>query len=208
MSKEFSLNVTSRGNFGRGPSRRLRRLEGLLPGIIYGGAEAPQPIIITLKELVKNLEIEAFYSHILTLNVDGKPNKVIIKALQRHPATSIPLHADFQRIDSTHIINMRVPLHFINEDKCVGVKTKGGVINHLAKEVEVACLPQNLPEFIEVDLENITVGQSIHLSELKLSAGIEIPALAQGEDHNMAVVTVTMPRGTTEEAAPATEAKK
>ena len=81
MSKEFSLNVTSRGNFGRGPSRRLRRLEGLLPGIIYGGAEAPQPIIITLKELVKNLEIEAFYSHILTLNVDGKPNKVIIKAV-------------------------------------------------------------------------------------------------------------------------------
>jgi large subunit ribosomal protein L25 len=209
MSNQFTINVSSRGQFGRGPSRRLRRLEGVLPAIVYGGAEAPQPITLSLKELVRNLETEAFYSHVLTLVIDGKPQSAILKALQRHPATNIPLHADFQRIDSTHAIHMRVPLHFINEDKCVGVKTKGGVINHILKEVEVSCLPQNLPEYIEVDLEKIDIGQSIHFSDLALPAGVTVLALVQGEDHNMAVITVSSPRGGTDEpVAPAAVAEK
>ena len=209
MSNQFTLNVSSRDQFGRGPSRRLRRLEGVLPGIVYGGTEAPQPIILTLKELARNLETEAFYSHILTLIIDGKPQSAILKALQRHPATNVPLHADFQRIDSTHAIHMRVPLHFINDEKCVGVKTKGGVINHILKEVEVSCLPQNLPEYIEVDLEKVDIGQSVHFSDLALPAGVSVLALVQGEDHNMAVVTVTTPRGGVDEPAPAAaETKK
>jgi large subunit ribosomal protein L25 len=205
MSNQFTLNVSSRDQFGRGPSRRLRRLEGVLPGTVE---LKHHNLLLTLKELVRNLETEAFYSHILTLVVDGKPQSAILKALQRHPATNVPLHADFQRVDSTHTIHMRVPLHFINEDKCVGVKTKGGVINHVLKEVEVSCLPQNLPEYIEIDLEKVDIGQSVHFSDLALPAGVTVLALVQGEDHNMAVVTVTTPRGGVEEPAPAAADKK
>lgn len=201
MSNEFSLTVEVRDAAGKGASRRLRRQESRVPGIIYGGKAEPQMISLEFKELVKALENEAFYSHILTLNVNGKAQQAILRDLQRHPSKGFPMHADFQRVDATHKIHMMVPLHFINEDKCVGVKAAGGEIQHNASEVEVVCLPKNLPEFIEVDMADVQMDQVVHLSDLKLPKGVELLQLSH--DHNLPVAAVHKPkvRGSEEPSA-------
>ncbi len=186
----FTLNAQARTDEGKGASRRLRRLEAKLPAVIYGGKEPAQSITLELKELVKALENEAFYSHVLTINIDGKPQQAVIKALQRHPAKNTPMHADFLRVDATHKLVMKVPLHYLNQDTCVGVKTEGGAISIMANEVEVACLPANLPEFIAVDLKDVHVGTTLHLSNITLPAGVEIPALALGHDHDQPIANV------------------
>jgi large subunit ribosomal protein L25 len=186
----FTLNAQARSDEGKGASRRLRRLEAKLPAVIYGGKEAAQSITLELKELVKALENEAFYSHVLTINIDGKPQQAVIKALQRHPAKNTPLHADFLRVDATHKLVMKVPLHFLNQDTCVGVKSEGGAISIMANDVEVACLPSNLPEYIAVDLKDVHVGTTLHLSSIVLPAGVEIPALALGHDHDQPIANV------------------
>ena len=201
MTTNFTLAAKARTDEGKGASRRLRRLAGELPGIVYGGSKAPQNISLSHKELSKALEDEAFYSHIITLTVDGNAEKVVLKDLQRHPAKATLLHADFQRVDETHIITMRVPLHFINEDKCVGVRLEGGAISHSISEIEVRCLPQNLPEFIEVDVGDLHVGDLVHISQLKLPAGVESVELSHGEGHDHAVVSVHLPRGASTDAA-------
>ncbi|MBZ2188594.1 50S ribosomal protein L25/general stress protein Ctc [Alcanivorax sp. JB21] len=201
MSNEFLLNAEDRSDVGKGASRRLRRLEARIPGIIYGGKSAPQMITVELRELVKALENEAFYSHILTLSVDGKKQQAVLRDLQRHPAKGTPMHCDFLRVDKTHKITMQVPLHFTNEDKCAGVKQQGGKITHSASEVEVSCLPQNLPEFIEVDMTNVALDQVVHLSDLALPKGVELLALTHGEEHNLPVASVHMPKGTTADEA-------
>jgi large subunit ribosomal protein L25 len=201
MTTNFTLAAKARTDAGKGASRRLRRLAGELPGIIYGGTKAPQNISLSHKELTKALEDEAFYSHIITLTVDGAAEKVGLKDLQRHPAKATLLHADFQRVDETHTITMRVPLHFLNEDKCVGVRLEGGAIAHSISEIEVRCLPQNLPEFIEVDVADLHVGDLVHISQLKLPAGVESVELSHGEGHDHAVVSVHLPRGATVDAA-------
>jgi large subunit ribosomal protein L25 len=201
MTTNFTLAAKARTDAGKGASRRLRRLAGELPGIIYGGTKAPQNISLSHKELTKALEDEAFYSHIITLTVDGAAEKVVLKDLQRHPAKATLLHADFQRVDETHTITMRVPLHFLNEDKCVGVRLEGGAIAHSISEIEVRCLPQNLPEFIEVDVADLHVGDLVHISQLKLPAGVESVELSHGEGHDHAVVSVHLPRGATVDAA-------
>ena len=152
MSNEFLLNAEIRSDAGKGASRRLRRLQDRVPGILYGGEAEPQMISVELRELKKALENEAFYSHILTLKVDGKDVQAVLRDLQRHPAKGVPTHADFLRVDKTHKITMNVPLHFINEAGSIGVKKQGGEIQHNISEVEVSCLPQDLPEFIEVDM--------------------------------------------------------
>ena len=195
MSNEFLLHAEGRSDVGKGASRRLRRLEARIPGIIYGGKTAPQMVTLELRELAKALENEAFYSHVLTLDVDGKKQQAVLRDLQRHPAKGTPMHADFLRVDKTHKITMQVPLHFINEEKCVGVKQQGGKINHNASEVEVSCLPQNLPEFIEVDMAAVTLDQVVHLSDLKLPKGVELVALSHGEDHDLPVAAVHAPKG-------------
>jgi large subunit ribosomal protein L25 len=201
MTTNFSLAAKARTDAGKGASRRLRRLAGELPGIIYGGTKAPQNISLVHKDLAKALEDEAFYSHIITLEVDTGTEKVVLKDLQRHPSKGTLLHADFQRVDDTHFITMRVPLHFVGEDKCVGVRMEGGVISHSLSEIEVRCLPQNLPEFIEVDVAELHVGELVHISQLKLPAGVESVELSHGEGHDHAVVSVHLPRGASTDAA-------
>jgi len=186
----FTLNAQSRTNEGKGASRRLRRLESKVPAVIYGGDAEAQSISLELRELVKAIENEAFFSHVLTINIDGKPQQAVIKAMQRHPVKNLPMHADFLRVAANQKLVRKVPLHFINQDTCVGVKVGGGEITHYTSEVEISCLPANLPEYIAVDMADVDVGTTLHLSSLKLPQGVEIPALALGHDHDQPVANV------------------
>ena len=200
MASNFTLTAKARTDAGKGASRRLRRLAGELPAIVYGGDKAPLNISVPHKDLTKSLEDERFYSHIISLNVEGVGvESVVLKALQRHPAKPQLLHADFLRVDAAHTITLRVPLHFTNAEKCVGVRLGGGTVSHAISELEVRCLPSNLPEFIEVDLTDLKVGQIVHISELKLPAGVESVQLSHGHDHDLPVVSVLAPRGGAEE---------
>ncbi len=204
---DFSLNVQARDLQGKGASRRLRHTN-LVPGVIYGGTAAAQSISIRLNELVKALESEAFYSHVLTLNVDGKSEQVILKALQRHPAKNTPMHADFYRIDATHDITVRVPLHFINQDTAVGVKQQGGQLSIQVNDVEVRTLPANLPEFIEVDLSTAKLDQVLHLSDIKLPKGVKLTQLSHGADsHDLPIASIHLPKGQKADEAEETAAE-
>ena len=194
---EFALNANVRSDLGKGASRRLRRNESLVPAVIYGGEKPAQSISILAKELAKLLENEAAFSHVLALTVDGAAENVVIKALQRHPAKGYVMHADFVRVVAGQKLSAHVPLHFINEASSVGVKQQGGEVSHTISEVEVSCQPQDLPEFIEVDLANVEVGQIVHLSDLKLPKGIELVALAHGND--LAVANIHASRVVKEE---------
>ena len=195
MSNAFELNATVRADLGKGASRRLRRLAEMVPAIIYGEGKAPVNISIPHKDIQKALTNEAFYSHIITLQVDGKPEQVVIKALQRHPAKPRIMHADFQRVSADHAITVAVPLHFINEDKCKGVKIGGGSIIKALNELQISCLPKDLPEFIEVDMSEVGVGEAIHISQIVLPKGVTSVDLAHGHDSDNAVVSVLAPRG-------------
>jgi len=195
MSNAFELNATVRADLGKGASRRLRRLAEMVPAIIYGEGKAPVNISIPHKDIQKALTNEAFYSHIITLHVDGKPEQVVIKALQRHPAKPRIMHADFQRVSADRAIVVAVPLHFINEDKCKGVKIGGGSIIKALNELQISCLPQDLPEFIEVDLSDLGLGEAIHISQINLPMGVSCVDLAHGHDSDNSVVSVLAPRG-------------
>ncbi len=199
MTVEFALNAEVRSDLGKGASRRLRRNVAMVPAVIYGGDKAPQSISLLAKELAKLLENDAAYSHVLNLNVAGSNESVIIKALQRHPAKGFVLHADFVRVVAGQKLTAHVPLHFINQETSVGVKQQGGEASHVLVEVEVACLPKDLPEFIEVDMANVEVGQIVHLSGLKLPQGVELVALAHGND--LAVANIHASRVAKEEGA-------
>ena len=200
MSQEdFKLDATARNDLGKGASRRLRRLAGEVPGVVYGGTAAPISISVSHNELLKHLEHEAFYSHIISLNVDGKAQDVILKDLQRHPAKPVVLHADFLRIDKATRLTTHVPLHFINEAISKGVKIQGGKVIHNVTQIEVSTLPHNLPEFIEVDLADAEIGTIIHISDLKLPSGVTSVALAHGADHDLAVATIVKPKGAADE---------
>jgi large subunit ribosomal protein L25 len=188
MVGSFEFDAELRTKTGKGDARRARR-EGKVPAILYGGAGEPVQLNLNHNQVSKRLENEAVYSHILTLKFDGREEKAILKALQRHPARPIIMHMDFQRVDEKAKLRVHVPLHFTNQEISVGVK-KGGVVTHALVEVEVDCLPQHLPEFIEVDLANLDVGGSIHLSDLKVPAGVEIHALMQGADHDLLVAAI------------------
>lgn len=195
----FTLNAQVRSDLGKGASRRLRRNAALVPAVIYGGDTAPLSISILAKDLAKLLENEASFSHVLDLNVDGKSESVLIKALQRHPAKSFVLHADFVRVVAGQKVTAHVPLHFINQENSVGVKQQGGEVLHSLNEVEVSCMPQDLPEFIEVDLSNVEVGQVVHMTDIKLPKGVELVSLAHGSD--LPVANIHAPRVSKEEGA-------
>jgi large subunit ribosomal protein L25 len=182
MTVEFALNAEVRSDLGKGASRRLRRNVAMVPAVIYGGEKAPMSISLLAKELAKLLENEASFSHVLTLNVAGSNESVLIKALQRHPAKGHVLHADFVRVVAGQKLTAHVPLHFLNQESSVGVKQQAGEVSHVAVEVEVSCLPKDLPEFIEVDMAAVEIGQIVHLSDLKLPKGVELVALAHGND--------------------------
>lgn len=200
-AEDFTLVAVKREDAGKGASRRLRREQGLLPAIVYGGDKAPTNITLEHKELIKHLEHEAFYSHVITLKIDGEDESVILKDLQRHPAKALVLHADFLRVSEKSKITVNVPLHFINESTSKGVKQSGGIVAHTMTELEVSCLPSALPEFIEVDLANVDVGETVHISDLKLPAGVSSVALAQGADHDLPVASINKPKGSSDDAA-------
>ena len=198
MSVEFTLSAEVRSDYGKGASRRLRRTN-MFPGIIYGGGSNPTPITLNHNEILNNLQHEAFFSHILTLDVSGTKEQAIIKDIQRHPFKQQILHIDFQRIVANEAITVRVPLHYMNEETCVGVKTEGGSINRIETEISVSCLPRDLPEYLEVDLTELKLGESLHLSDVKLPEGVTSTDLAHGdEDHDRAIVAVHATRATSE----------
>jgi len=182
MTVEFALNAEARSDLGKGASRRLRRNASLVPAVVYGGEKAPASISLVAKDFAKLLENEAAFSHVLTLTVDGKKESVLIKALQRHPAKGFVLHADFIRVVAGQKLTAHVPLHFLNQESSVGVKQQGGEVSHTLSEVEVSCLPKDLPEFIEVDMAKVELGQIVHLADLKLPKGVELVQLAHGND--------------------------
>jgi large subunit ribosomal protein L25 len=195
MSDQFELNAEVRTDLGKGASRRLRHFDGRVPAIIYGGDKAPQPLSLIRKDLEKALENEAFFSHVLIVNVGKDKEKAILKDLQRHPAKNRVTHVDFMRIDDNVAIKVHVPIHFLNETTCYGVKTQGGMIQHQATDIEVQCLPAAIPSFIEVDMLKVETGQIVHLSDVVLPAGVTSVALALGEDHDLAIASVIAPKG-------------
>ena len=207
MSDIFTINAEVRESAGKGASRRLRR-EGKVPAIIYGGAKNRKPTSLTLeaRELVKALQNEAVYSHVLTIQVGDKEEQAILMDVQRHPSKGNPLHVDFERVTKNSTIHKRVPLHFINEDKCKAVKLQGGKIQHNATDVDVTCKVGDLPEFIEVDMANAELGQVLHLSDLVLPKGITLVELNKGADHDAPVVSIAKPAGVSDDADEGEEA--
>ncbi len=199
MSDAFELEAEARDNVGKGSSRRLRRLENKVPAIVYGGGSDPVKISLDHDDLWHHLENEAFFSHIITLKVDSKPEDVLLKDLQRHPAKNRVMHVDFLRVNKNEAIVVNVPLHFINEESCVGVKMQGGRISHQATDIEVRCLPGDLPEYIEVDMQEIETGQVVHLSDVKLPEGVESVALSHGSEHDLAIANVAAPKGSSDD---------
>ena len=189
MSEQVNLNAENREVEGKSSSRQLRRA-GSVPAVIYGGKEEPLRISILEKDIAKASEVPGFATQILSISISGKEQNVIVKEIQRHPATQRVLHADLMRVDPDTKISISVPVRFINEDKCVGVKMHGGVVSHLINDIDITCLASNLPEYLEVDVEALAIGDSIFLSALILPEGVEIPSLALGEDRDQAVVSV------------------
>ena len=189
MSTEYVLNAELRADKGRGANRRLRRA-GKVPAILYGGGDDPLPIALEHNELIWNLEREAFYSQVLTVKLDGKVEQAILRDLQRHPSKTKVIHLDLQRIRIDQKIRVNVPLHYIGEESAVGVKQQGGTISHLMTEVEVECLPANLPEFINVDISNLQLNESLRLSDLILPNGVEVVELIHGNKHDHVIVTI------------------
>lgn len=199
MSNVFEFVAESRGQSGKGAARRARR-QGDVPAIIYGGHKEPQMLVLDHNEVIKHLEHEAVYSHVLDVKVDGKAEKAILKGVQRNPARFQVLHLDFLRVEMGDAIKVHVPLHFVNEASSVGGK-KGGIATHSMVDVEISCLPSVLPEYIEVDLANLDVGHSLHLSDIVLPAGVEIVVLAQGADHDLPVVSMMPSKSSKDESA-------
>ena len=190
MSEQVNLNATSRDVEGKSSSRQLRRA-GSVPAVIYGGEKDPIRISILEKDIAKAAEIPGFATQILNINISGEEQNVILKELQRHPATQRVLHADLQRVNPDTKISISVPVRFLNEDICMGVKMHGGAISRLINNIDITCLASNLPEYLEVDVAELDVGDSVFLSALNLPEGVEIPSLALGEDRDQAVVSIT-----------------
>ena len=206
---DFELNAELRTDKGKGASRRLRRNADMIPAILYGAGQDPLSLTLAHKDIHKACQNEAFFSHIITINADGNSQQAIVKDLQRHPAKDRIMHADFLRIQMDQAITVEVPLHFLNEDSCLGVRQGGGKVSHNMTSIEISCLPGDLPEYIEVDIEHLDLGDAIHMSELRLVEALSIPSLQQGADHDHVVVSVNAPKRAEEvdeEAAAAEDA--
>ena len=201
MKESFVVNAEVRTAQGKGASRRLRH-SGKVPAIIYGGKSEPQSITVDHNELTKHLKTEAFYSHILTVNIGGATEQAVLKDLHRHPVRNDIMHMDLQRVLADQLLRMQVPLHFKGGDVAPGVKTGKGVVEHHIIQVEVECLPKDLPEYIEVDLSQLNVNDAVHLSQLKLPENVALVELKHGND--VSVAAIHLPRAAVEvEAAPA-----
>ncbi|MDD9980693.1 MAG: 50S ribosomal protein L25/general stress protein Ctc [Gammaproteobacteria bacterium] len=189
---EFEVVAQPRTALGTNASRRLRRT-GMIPAILYGGGKDPVPLSLEENRIRKQIENEAFAAHILTVKVEDEESQAVLKSVHRDPATERVLHMDFQRISASSEIHMHVPLHFINEEDCPG-RRAGGIVTHLLVEIEVGCLPKDLPEYLEVDMASLDVGDSVHLSELVLPEGVHVMALAHNPDNDQPVVSVQHPQ--------------
>ena len=199
MATEHKIAAAVRGDEGKGASRRLRHA-GQIPAVVYGGHADPQSIQLEHEKTWLASQNEWFYSSILTLEVDGKAEQVLLRDMQRHPYKQIIMHMDFQRVSANEAIRVAVQLHFINEDKSPAGKAADVAVTHELTEVTISCLPKDLPEFIEVDLSDLKVGDTVHLSEIKLPAGVEVPELKLGADHDVAVVVARFVKEEVEEA--------
>ncbi|MCK5814233.1 MAG: 50S ribosomal protein L25/general stress protein Ctc [Cocleimonas sp.] len=199
MANDFSLTATARTDLGKGASRRLRHAE-LIPAIVYGGDSEPATITLKANEMTRNLMEEAFYASLIKLDIEGTEETVILRDLHRHPYKMIIMHADFQRVDENKDITVTVPLHFVNEEASKGVKA-GGMVSHIMTEVEIFCLPKNIPEFVEVDVADIDLHSSIHLSDLVFPEGVQSTMLyvAEGAEESeyasLPVVSIIETRG-------------
>ena len=193
MSEQVSLAASERQSEGKSANRNLRR-SGYIPGVLYGGKDEPKKISIMEKDIVKATEIAGFTTQILQISMDGKDVDVVVKEIQRPPATSRVLHADFMRVDPDSKITLVVPIRTLNDESCIGVKVSGGQVNHLINDIEISCLASNLPEQLEIDVQEMDIGDTVSLSEIKLPEGVEITILQQDEDRDQAVVSVTETR--------------
>ena len=189
---EFEVVAQPRTELGTSASRQLRR-EGRVPAVLYGGARDAVPLSLEENRIRKQIENEAFAAHVLIVKVDGEESQTVLKSVHRDPVTGRIMHMDFQRISASSEIHMHVPLHFVNEESCPGKKA-GGIVTHLLVEVEVGCLPKDLPEYIEVDMSALQVGDAVHLSELVLPEGVQVMALAHNPDNDQPVVSVQHPQ--------------
>ncbi len=194
----LELNATLREDKGKGASRRLRHAN-TFPGIVYGGDKDPVSITLQQKDVQHKLPDESFYSQVLGLSIDGKVEDVLVRDIQHHPYKLEVMHMDFIRVDAKKVVHVFSQLHFIGEDVAPGIKTENGVINHVVTEVEVECLPKDIPDYIEIDLSEMHVGDVIHLSDLNLPKGVEVLALKQGEEHDTAVVGLHVRKGGNED---------
>lgn len=192
---KIEVNAVSRTLQGTGASRRLRNT-GKVPGIIYGGDLPAQNVELDHNSLYHQLKLEAFHASILNMNMDGKTDRVLLRDVQMHPWKQLILHVDFQRVSANRKIHMKVPLHFVNAEIAPGVKTGGGIVTHVMNEIDITCLPDDLPEFIEVDLQTLELGHSVHLADLKIPKGVESVQLVRGDD--AVVATVQVPRAIVE----------
>ena len=191
---QFELNAQARTLQGTGASRRLRRA-AKVPGIVYGGEAAPVAIEVDHNDILLKLKKEAFHSSIINLNIDGKKEQVLLRDYQSHAYKLLVLHVDFQRVDATHELHIKVPLHFVNEENAPGVKLGGGLVNHVTTELDIHCLAKDLPEFITVDVGALKVGETIHASQVKLPAGV---ALVKHGDEDPIVVGIVGKGGSSE----------
>jgi len=198
MATEHTIRASVRNDEGKGASRRLRRA-AQIPAIIYGGTAAPKSIQLEHEKTWLASQNEWFYSSILSLDVDGKVESVLLRDIQRHPYKQVIMHLDFQRVDANQALRAKVPLHFVNQETSPAGKTAGIVITHEVNEIAISCLPKDLPEFVEVDLSSLKPGDTVHLSEIKLPAGVEAPELKLGADHDVAVVIARHARVEAEE---------
>jgi large subunit ribosomal protein L25 len=189
MREDFDLIAEIREDQGKGASRRLRH-EGKVPAIIYGAGRPPRQLAFDHNQVLHELENESFYSSILNIKVGDKSQAAIVKDIQRHPSKHMVMHMDFQRIVADEKIRMNVPIHYLNEEVAVGVKQGGGSVSRLMNDVEVSCLPKDLPEYFEVDIAELELNEMLHLSDIKLPEGVEIPELAQGPEHDHAIVSI------------------
>jgi len=186
---KFDISAESRTVQGKGASRRLRRA-GMAPAILYGAGKAPQMVSLPQNVLLKHLDDEKFHSAILNVTVDGQTDQAILRDWQMHPVRPEVLHVDFQRISATEKLHMKVPLHFLGQDVAPGVKLEGGIVTHLMTEIDITCLPKDLPEFLEVDMSQMHINHSVHLSDIKLPDGVQITSLTHGgDDHAVAAIT-------------------
>ena len=189
MAKKFDLIAEIREDQGKGASRRLRKT-GRVPAIIYGAGRPPRALTFDHNKVIEQLENESFYSSVLNIKVGDKSQAAIVKDIQRHPAKAWIMHMDFQRIVEDEVIRMNVPIHFLNAENADGVKQGGGSVSQLMNDVEVICLPKDLPEYFEVDIETLGLDEMLHLSDIKLPEGVEIPQLAQGTEQDQGIVSI------------------